>query len=69
MDPATWLVVEGLLIGGLVALRVLCVHLVDLGSVPRCVHGRIELTGRLTPWFAAAAAAMVVTGLALMAIT
>lgn len=69
MDPATWLVVEGLLIGGLVALRSVCVHLVDLGSVPRCVHGRIQLTGRLAPWFAAVAAAMVVTGLALMAIT
>lgn len=67
MDTATWLVVEGLLIGGLVGLRTVCVHLVDPGSVPRCVQGRIELSGRLTPWFAALAAAMLLTGLALMA--
>ncbi|NPC97792.1 hypothetical protein [Nocardioides sp. zg-DK7169] len=67
MDTATWLLVEGLLIGGLVGLRTVCVHLLDPGSVPRCVHGRIELSNRLAPWFGAVAVAMVLTGLALMA--
>ena len=62
MDTATWLVLDGFLLGGLVALRTVCAHVVDLDSVPRCIRGRIELGNRVAPWLAAIAVALVAVG-------
>lgn len=64
MDTATLLIVEGLLVGLLVALRTVCTQVVDLDSLPRAIVRRVELGNRFAPWFGVLALAAIVTGLA-----
>ncbi|MDN5896254.1 MAG: hypothetical protein L0H93_19815 [Nocardioides sp.] len=62
MDIATLLLLEGILIGFLVSLRVLCLRVVDLESIPRCIVRRIEIGNRIAPWVGALALAAVAAG-------
>lgn len=65
MDTADFLIVEGAIVGALVVLRMICVQIVDLDSLPRVIIRRVELGNRLSPWFGLVALAAIVIGLAL----
>ncbi|MDN5722924.1 MAG: hypothetical protein L0H20_07995 [Corynebacterium sp.] len=65
MDTANLLIVEGALVGVLVVMRMICVQLADLDSLPRVIMTRVELGNRVAPWFGVLALAAIVIGLAL----
>ena len=65
MGVVDLVLVEGLLIGLLVAMRMVCLRVTDLDELPRGVVRRIEIGNRLAPWVGSLAVVAVVVGLAM----
>lgn len=67
MDLAMLLLTVGAVTAVLMGLRTVCLHVVDLESIPACIVHRIEVGNRIAPWVVSAAVLACLVGTAMLA--